>query len=309
MEDVTDTVFRRVVTRLGKPDIFFTEFTNVEGLCSPGKRKVAHRLLYTAEETPLVAQIWGSEPRNFYTVARELAEAGFDGIDINMGCPDRQVVRRGQCSGLIQNPALAAEIIDATKSGAGSLPVSVKTRCGLSSWKTDEWIGFLLGQGLAAITVHGRIAKEMSKFPADWEQIGRAARLRDELAPSTKIIGNGDVSSYQDGLQKIAAHKLDGVMVGRGIFGNPWIFDASTDPDDISLDERLDILAYHVSLFHETWVVRGQANGKMKNYNLLKKFFKIYLAGSPEALAIKEQLMQTTSSQECLDLLAKFRQK
>jgi tRNA-dihydrouridine synthase len=303
MEDVTDTVFRRVVVKLGQPDLFFTEFTNVEGLCSPGKKRVAHRLLHTPEETPLIAQIWGQKPEHFYQVAQELAQAGFAGIDINMGCPDRSVVRRGQCSGLINQPQQAAAIIAASKRGAGRLPVSVKTRCGLSTWVTEEWISFLLNQDLAAITLHGRIAKEMSHFPARWDQIGLAANLRNQIAPQTLILGNGDVHSYQDGLDKVQHYGLDGVMVGRGIFSNPWIFNPDIDPTAVPLDQRLAVLRYHVELFKTTWVDQAEQNGKRKNYNLLKKFYKIYLSGLPHTTDLKQQLMDTQTPEECLKLL------
>jgi tRNA-dihydrouridine synthase len=303
MEDVTDTVFRRVVVKLGAPDLFFTEFTNVEGLCSAGKKRVAHRLLYTPSETPLIAQIWGSSPDNFYAVAQELAHAGFAGVDINMGCPDRKVVRRGQCSGLINQPQLAAEIIAATKEGAGSLPVSVKTRCGIDDWRTREWISFLLQQDLAALTLHGRIAKEMSKFPADWEQIKLAANLRNQIAPQTIILGNGDVSSYQDGLNKVKEYGVNGVMIGRGIFGNPWIFNPTINQSAVPLAERLDLIRYHVKLFKADWVDHADANGKHKNYNLLKKFYKIYLHDIPQSDQLRARLMDTQSPEECLKVL------
>ncbi len=296
MEDVTDTVFRRVVAKSGPPDIFFTEFTNVEGLCSPGRSRIDHRLQFTPAETPLIAQIWGRTPEKFAIIAKELSQAGFAGIDLNMGCPERSVVRRGECSGLIKNPTLAAEIIAATKQGAGSLPVSVKTRCGLSSWITEEWLGFLLQQNITALTIHGRIAKEMSNFPARWEEIAKAVPLRDQLAPATKIIGNGDVSSYQEGLDKVAQYKLDGIMIGRGIFSNPWIFNPNINPDAVSFSERIDLMKFHIQLFDQTW-------GTTKNYNLLKKFFKIYLLGQPNSADLKNQLMTTTSAAESLAIL------
>lgn len=303
MEDVTDTAFRQVLVKAGPPDLFYTEFTNVEGLCSKGRTQVAHRLLHTDAEQPLIAQIWGSQPQHFYTVAQELAAAGFAGIDINMGCPDRSVVRRGQCSGLINNPTLAAEIIAATKQGAGPLPVSVKTRCGLSDWRTEEWLGFLLQQQPDALIVHGRIAKEMSHFPARWEEIAKAVPLRDQLSPHTILIGNGDVASYQDGLDKVQQTGIDGVMVGRGIFKNPWLFNPQINPDSVDLNTRVELLTYHLQLFKDWWVLNGKANGKLKNYNLLKKFFKVYLSGSDQALALKDQLMQTTNVDQALKIV------
>lgn len=302
MEDVTDTVFRRVIQKCGAPDIYFTEFTNVEGLRSVGRPKVDHRLRFTNHEQPLIAQIWGDKPENYYSVAQELVEMGFAGIDINMGCPVRKKVKRGACSGLINFPDHASEIIKATQEGAaGRIPVSVKTRCGVSQWVTEAWISHLLNHDLAAITVHGRIAKEMSHFPARWDQIGLAVQLRNQLAPQTKIIGNGDVVSYQDGLDKVRQYGLDGVMVGRGIFKNPWIFDPNINPDHKSLDERMDLLIYHVELFQQTW-------GKSKNFHLLKKFFKIYVHGLSNAAELRDQLVRVENYQEALDLAQKIKE-
>ena len=293
MEDVTDTVFRRVLVRCGAPDIFFTEFTNVEGLRSVGRDRVIHRLHFTEAETPLIAQLWGDKPENYYSVAKELREPGFAGIDINMGCPVRKKVRRGACSGLINFPNHASEIIKATQEGAGDLPVSVKTRCGVATWVTEEWISHLLSHNLAAITLHGRIAKELSHFPARWDQIALAVKLRDELAPDTLLIGNGDVDSYQDGLEKMKTYSVDGVMIGRGIFANPWIFDPTVDPESIGIEERMDLLSYHVRLFEETW-------GNSKNFHLLKKFFKIYVHGLPNARELRDTLVRVENVDEAL---------
>ena len=295
MEDVTDSVFRQVILRCGAPDIFFTEFTNVEGLRSVGRDKVAHRLQFTPSEQPLIAQLWGDKPENYYAIAQELSAQGFAGIDINMGCPVRKKVRRGACSGLINFPDHASEIIKATQEGSGGLPVSVKTRCGVSHWVTEEWIGHLLKHQLAAITVHGRIAKEMSHFPAHWDEIALAVQLRNHLSPATKIIGNGDVSSYQDGLDKIQQFGVDGVMIGRGIFKNPWIFDPKIDPEHKTIEERMDLLIYHVELFDQTW-------GTSKNFHLLKKFFKIYVHGLPNAGELRDQLVRVENIQQALEL-------
>lgn len=296
MEDVTDTVFRQVLLRCGRPDIFYTEFTNVEGLCSRGRDKVIHRLQFSGAEQPLIAQIWGKEPQNYYQVASELRQMGFAGIDINMGCPERGIVKRGCCAGFINHPTEAAEVIAAAKEGAGDLPVSVKTRCGTSSWKTEEWLGHILSQGVAALTVHGRIAKEMSHFPARWEEIAKAVQLRDAMGLSTKIIGNGDVSSYQDGLDKVAQYGVDGVMIGRGIFADPWIFHKSETLADKTLAERMDLAAFHVRLFDETW-------GQTKNFNLLKKFFKIYVHGLSNAAELRARLMEAENADEALRII------
>src|SRR5436190_3288770 len=190
MEDVTDTVFRRIVMQTGKPDLFFTEFTNVEGMFSKGDKKVNQRLQFTQKEKPIIAQIWGLKPENYFKAGKLLAEMGFDGIDINMGCPEKNIIKKGACSGLIHNPSLAKEIIHATKEAAGNLPVSVKTRIGFKEIQTEKWIGFLLEQNLAALTIHGRTAAEMSAVPAHWDEIGKAVERRSEKKLPTLIIGN-----------------------------------------------------------------------------------------------------------------------
>lgn len=295
MEDVTDTVFRRVLLRCGAPDIFFTEFTNVEGLRSVGRDKVIHRLQFATDEQPLIAQIWGDNPENYYSVAQELKDMGFIGIDINMGCPVRKKVRRGACSGLINFPNHASEIIKATQEGAGGLPVSVKTRCGVASWVTEEWATHLLKHNLAAITIHGRIAKEMSHFPARWDEIAKVVKLRDQISPNTKIIGNGDVNSYQDGLDKVKEYGVDGVMIGRGIFKNPWIFDPNINPEDKTIEERMDLLIYHVELFDQAW-------GSNKNFHLLKKFFKIYVHNLANASELRDKLVRVENVKEAVEL-------
>jgi tRNA-dihydrouridine synthase len=288
LDDVTDTVFRQVVARMGAPDLFFTEFVDVEGLGTRGRHAIARRLGHTAVERPLIAQIWGLTPEKFYAAARQIAagEHGpFVGIDLNMGCPERKIVRRGACAGLIDRPERAVEIIQATKAGAGDLPVSVKTRCGVSRWMTEEWAEILLRQELAALTIHGRIAKEMSFFPARWEEIARVVALRDRLGVATRVIGNGDVTSYQDGLAKARTYGVDGVMIGRGIFANLWFFDPAVDPASISLRERLELLVWHIHLWQATWQGR-------RDFGSLKKFYKCYLGGVPEAAELQHALLR-----------------
>ena len=187
MEDVTDTVFRRIVVRCGPPDVFFTEFTNADGLCSRGRDAVIHRLRFTEEERPIVAQIWGNNPEHYRTVCSQIRDMGFDGIDINMGCPVRKIVKTGACSALIDNPPLAREIIIATMEGAGETPVSIKTRMGFTKRRTEEWSSFLLDLKPAVLTMHGRIAKDMSDVPADWQEIGKVVRIRDATGSNTLI--------------------------------------------------------------------------------------------------------------------------
>lgn len=290
MEDVTDTVFRRIISSVGRPALYFTEFTNVDGFFSSGRTQVTQRLLFTAEEKPLIAQIWGMKPENYFKAAQELEQMGFDGIDINMGCPQKDVISKGACSALINNHALAKEIIQATKEGAGKLPVSVKTRLGLKTNQRDEWISFLLEQDLAALTIHGRTASEMSIPPAHWDEIGKVVEMRNERGLTLPIIGNGDVGSLAEAEEKVATYGVDGVMIGRGIFHNPWLF-AKKKLEDITLEERFDLLLQHVDLFEKTW-------GNTKPFQILKKYFKIYIADFPGASDLRARLMEAKNGDE-----------
>jgi len=300
MDDVTDTVFRQIIGDLAAPDLYFTEFTSVDGMVSEkGREPVSRRLQFTEKERPIIAQIWGNDPEKFFKAAQMCKEMGFDGIDINMGCPEKSVVKRGMCSGLINHPEVAAAIIKATKEGAGGLPVSVKTRIGFREIQTEEWLGFLLKQDLAALTVHGRTVREMSKVPAHWDEIGKAVKLRDQIAPQTLIIGNGDINSYQDGLNKVSEHGVDGVMVATGIFKNLWIFDKSGKIPNLTIEERLNQLLKHSRLFVKTW-------GQTKSFAILKKFFKIYISEFEGASEMRVEFMNTNSLEEVTALVVKF---
>jgi nifR3 family TIM-barrel protein len=285
MDDVTDVVFRQVLEKVGKPDIFFTEFTNTDGICSKGRERVLRKLLYEKTQRPIVAQIWGNNPLHYRESAKLIADMGFDGIDINMGCPVRKVVGRGQCSGLIKNPKLAAELIAAIRQAVPDLPLSVKTRIGFSKIETQDWIGFLLQQHLDALTIHGRIATRMSKDPANWEEIAKGVKLRDQINKDTIIIGNGDVKSREDALEKTKTYGVDGVMIGRGIFTDLWIFNKDYQTSQVPLQEKLKMLLYHINLFEKTW-------GKTKDFNLLKKFYKVYIADYPGANDFRQKLME-----------------
>lgn len=298
MDDVTDTVFRQIIGDLAAPDLYFTEFTSVDGMCSEkGREPVTRRLLFNETERPIIAQIWGNDPEKFFKAAKMCAEMDFDGIDINMGCPEKSVVKRGMCSGLISNPELAAKIIQATKEGSGGLPVSVKTRIGMREIQTEDWIGHLLKQDIAAITVHGRTVREMSKVPAHWDEIGKAVELRNKIAPQTIIIGNGDVESYKDGVEKAKKYNLDGIMIGRGVFKNLWIFDKSGETRNPSVEERLQMLLKHTKLFVETW-------GQTKSFAILKKFYKCYISEFDGASELRAKFMDTQNLEEVEQLIA-----
>ncbi len=313
MEDVSDTVFREIILSISDPDILqivFTEFTSTDGLCdSRGKIKVIERLKVNESEqellklhnTKLIAQIWGSEPNKFYQSAQLINSLGlFDGIDINMGCPVKKVVKNKSCSALINYPNLAKEIIQATQNGS-NLPVSVKTRIGFNTINTEEWMGHLLETDLSALTVHGRTQKMQSEGLAMWDEIAKTVDLRNKLNKPTIILGNGDVCSYTDAILKTQQFGVDGVMVGTGIFKNLWLFNQGEK--NISLDEKLDLLVNHIQLFDKTW------QNHEKNYNVLKRFYKIYINGFNGASDWREMLMNTNHCQDALTILSKLKSK
>lgn len=306
MEGVTDTVFRQVVDSFAPPDVYFTEFTNCEGMLSKGREKVGRRLIYSESERPLIAQIWGLDPAAFYEVSKQIVEMGFDGIDLNMGCPVSAVVARGSCSGLIGNPSLAKEMIEATKRGAGSLPVSVKTRIGLKTITTEEWIGFLLEQNLDALTIHLRTQKEMSNVPAHFEELEKIVALRDKISPNTVLIANGDIMSKAQGQELVEKYGIDGVMIGRGVFHNPFVFDGITNYGSLDKEERVKLLQRHVSMFEKVWTIDHPLTEKeiSKLFPPLKRFFKIYISGFEGASELREKLMTTHNVDEVREILA-----
>ena len=302
LDGVTDMVFRQMITEIGKPDVLFTEFTPCEGLQSAGRERVLPNLRFTPEQQPVIAQIWGTRPEQYLQTAKELVEMGFAGIDINMGCPHRTITNVGACSALIKNPSLAKEIIHATQEGAGELPVSVKTRIGFSHEIIDEWIGMLLEQKLSALTVHLRTTKEESKVPAHWEKMPQIKAMRDQIAPETTLIGNGDILSLDEMKAKHAEYGIDGFMVGRGIFANPWLFNPKIVMEEMSVKTRLELYHKHISLYKETW-------GTERNFASLKKFAKTYISNFTDASEIREELMQSRVIDELLATLEKYLQK
>jgi nifR3 family TIM-barrel protein len=283
MANVTDAAFRSIIARYGKPDVMWTEFVSVDGLLSDGKNKLLVDLKYQEAERPIVAQIFGAVPGHFEKIAKMLVEMGFDGIDINMGCPDKSVLRQEAGGGCIRNPKLALEIIEATKRGAGDLPVSVKTRLGYS--KPDfEWLATIFGAKLAAVTVHLRTVKEMSKVPAHWELMPEIREIRDQLSDFRPILlGNGDVMTLAEAEQKVVETGCDGVMIGRGIFGNPWCFDKSVPI--ISISRRLQAMLEHTKLFEQEFT-------GIKNFEVMKKHFKAYVNGFDGAKELRTRLME-----------------
>lgn len=295
MADVTDAAFRRLFAKYGKPDVFFTEFVSVDGLLSKGKERLLPDLWFTEAEHPIVAQVFGAVPEHFERVATMLTQLGFDGIDINMGCPDKSVEKQGGGASLINNPSLAVELIRATKRGAPSLPVSVKTRIGYKTNQLAEWLPVLLTEDIAALTVHLRTRKEMSDVPAHWELASDVVALRDKYAPETKVLGNGDVQTLDEARAKIAETGLDGVMIGRGAFGAPWCFSGVTPP----LGERLRIMVEHAELFEQLFKSNlTKREGGLKQFAVMKKHFKAYVNDFDGAKELRIRLMETDSAAE-----------
>jgi len=308
MEDVTDSVFRQMLLHTAPPDIFFTEFTNVDGVFSDGASNVIHRLVHTDQEKPLIAQIWGHKPENYYNGAKYAQKNGFAGIDINMGCPQKDVIKKGLCAALIENHDQARKVIEATIAGASEgdnpIPVSVKTRIGLKKNTLAVWLPFLLSFDLAALTLHGRTAAEMSKVPAHWDVIAEAVRIRDSLGSKTLIIGNGDVKNRTDGLEKIAQTGVDGVMIGRGMLENIYAFDEDPSKNDrLSVGQKIKLLLKHLELFEETW---SQPDAFQKREYTLKKYYKIYIKSFDGASELREVLMNATSLKETQEILKKY---
>jgi len=321
MADVTDSAFRAIITKYGKPDVLWTEFVSADGLClAPklGREKLLKSFEFTKEEKPIVAQIFGSKPENIEKASRLIADLGFDGVDINMGCPDKTIEK--QCAGasLIKNPKLAKEIIQAAKRGATSgknkIPVSVKTRIGFNKIELESWIPAILEEDIDALTVHARTRKEMSLVPANWDYVKRAVEIRDELGKSTLIIGNGDVKNIEEGILRIKETGCDGIMIGRGIFGTPWLFSElrgkKIEPD---IEKKLKILIEHTKIFEK------KLTG-FKNFSVMKKHFKAYVTCPPcsepagegrrdefrKMKELREKLMQTENSKEVEKIIKEF---
>lgn len=300
MDDVTDTVFRQVVADCAPPDLYFTEFVNVDGLQSPGRANLLKKLQFTDKETPLIAQIWGKKPENYAKTTKELIEMGFFGVDINMGCPVKKVVKDGCCSALINDRELAGEIIKATQEAAGDFPVSVKTRLGFREVDLS-WIEFLLKYKLNMLTIHCRTVKQMSKVPAQWQYMEQIKELRDRISPTTLLVINGDIMSRSQARELIEKYGLDGAMIGRGIFHNPYLFadlENNKSPwQAMSQQDKKDLYTKHVKLFAKTW------NDSERRVQTLNKFCKIYINDFPGASELRAELMSAKSTDELLTIL------
>lgn len=297
--DVTDVAFRRIVLQCGRPDVFFTEFVSADGLASAGRDRLMHHLRYDAAEKPIAAQIFGANPEKYYEAAKLLARLGFDGVDINMGCPDKSMMKNGSCAALFKTPHLAQEIVQATKDGAGTLPISIKIRIGDTKVDWQDWIAALLETRPAALSIHLRSRKEMSKVPAHWEVMPEIIKfIQEKTAPDSRpfVIGNGDVITRKEGKEKAAATGCDGIMIGRGVFSNPWVF-IEDEPGDHALSEKFALLIQHAKLFEKEF-------SGIKPFEILKRFFKIYITGFDGAAELREKLYRAATAAELEAILS-----
>lgn len=299
MADVTDASFRCIITKYGKPDVIWTEFVSADGLASKGREVLKNNLIFNKKEKPIVAQLFSANPVKMRQAAKYVALLGFDGIDINMGCPDKSIEKQGAGAAMMKYPEKAREIVQAVKDGIKDakkkIPVSVKTRIGYNKNQIEEWIPFLLSCDIDALTIHARIRKELSLVPANWDYVERVVEIRNEMKVKTKIIGNGDVIDLKDGKRLAKETGCDGIMIGRAIFGNPWLF------SDIvpSVKDKLKVMVEHTKLFEKIL-------GGHKNFAVIRKHYKAYVNGFNGAKELRVKLMKTKSSKEVEAIVNKF---
>lgn len=303
MEDVTDAAFRRMIARHGKPDVMFTEFTSADGLVlAPPKAQhiLRKKLLYDESERPIVAQLFSAIPERMEKAAALVQELGFDGLDINMGCPVDEVVKSGCGAALIKNPGLAKELISAARRGAPRLPLSVKTRTGYKKDEIETWIPALLEENLAAIAIHARTRDDMSAVPARWENVARAVKIRSNSGSKTLIVGNGDVKNLDDAREKVAQTGCDGVMLGRALYGDPRLFARARNAEEgrgaVTPGEKIQALIEHLKLFEELMA-------ETTNYAVMKKHCKAYISGWGGAKELRVKLMEAGNTREARAIL------
>jgi nifR3 family TIM-barrel protein len=301
MADVTDIAQRQMLVKYGKPDVLYTEFVSCDGLVNKeGKKVLIKNLRFFENEHPIVAQFFSAKSENFFECAKLAKEMGFDGFEINMGCPDKSVVDQGAGAALIKNPKLARKIIQAAKEGAGDMPVSVKTRIGYNENEIETWLPELLAEKPALVTIHGRTKKEMLTGQARWDVIARAVEIAK--GSGVLIMGNGDVKNLKDGVLKAKKSKVNGIMVGRGIFGNPWFFNRKIKIEKVPIKERLRAMIEHAKIFEKE--LKG-----IKNYDVIKKHYATYARGFDEAKELRIELMKTKSAKQAEKVVENFIKK
>jgi nifR3 family TIM-barrel protein len=334
MSDVTDIAFRYILAKYSKDRenkdkiVFWTEFVSADGLCNKfARKKLAYILNFSERERPIVAQVFGANPENMKKACQYIASLGFDGIDINMGCPDKSVISQGAGSALIKTPELARKIIgsahEGIKSAGKNIPVSVKTRIGFNKEEIDSWIPELLKEDISALTIHLRTKKELSLVPANWENIKKVKKLIKKSGKDILLIGNGDVKDLEDAKEKALKYECDGIMIGRGVFGNPWFFSSNppknflkTAPSETKgqgthtffknslieeIEEKLKVLIEHTQIFDKKLL-----RPKHKNFDVMKKHFKAYVHGFSGAKELRIKLMETKNAKEVEKIINDF---
>ncbi|KAF4321021.1 hypothetical protein BBO99_00005231 [Phytophthora kernoviae] len=300
MANVTDAAFRRLITEIAKPSVMWTEFVSCEALThdADSRRRMMTTLMYAEQERPVVAQLFGSKPEQFYESAQIVRDLGFDGIDINMGCPETNVNNQGSGAALMLDPELAVQIVTACKRGAGDLPVTIKTRIGFHRIDYKDWVLRLLATEPEVLTVHGRTRNEMSKVPAHWDVIGEVVTLAKSAGSPALILGNGDVSSLVEAQQKVDEYGVDGVMFGRALFGNPWLFQGYQDNSHVCVKEKLEIIRRHTQLFQTMLADPG-----LVGFPRMKKFYGSYLKGVPNARHLRDRMARTQNAEDVYTIL------
>lgn len=307
MADVTDVAFREMIAKHSKPhgpDVMWTEFVSADGLCSPGREVLKRDLGFTDAERPVIAQLFSSTPANVKKAAALCRELGFDGIDLNMGCPDKSIEKQGSGAAHIKDWKRAQEVIRAAQEGAQDIPVSVKTRLGYNKIEFMEWLPRILECNVPALTVHLRTRKELSLVDAHWELMSEVVKLvRDMTGPlesgGTIILGNGDIGSVTEGKKKAKETGCDGVMVGRGVFGTPWFFDEEEFNRGKSIEEKLRICIEHTKLYEEKL-------GDIKSFAIMKKHFKAYVHGFDDAKELRMELMDCETAKDVEETINAF---
>ncbi len=327
MDGVSDAPFRFITAKYGKPSLLITEFTNVEAINHAGIKALS-AFIYNEIERPIVAQIYGINPKAFYKTAIIVCELGFDGIDINMGCPSKAVSGNGAGAGLIKTPDLAREIIKTCKQAVEDwsngktleeldldplifqyiqelkkekniiterkiLPISVKTRIGYDQIVTLDWIKNLLEEEPANITLHGRTLKQMYTGLANWNEIAKAAELIHQSGLKTTILGNGDVKSLEIAYENIKNYGVDGVLIGRGSYGEPWIFRG----EHKSLKQKLEVALEHAKAYEKIFGI-GE-----KSFAPMKKHLGWYCTDFPNAKELRMQLIRCNSADEVENII------
>lgn len=312
MADVTDAAFRQIIAKYGKPDIFWTEFTSADGLCDKkGRRALSVNLKFTPKERPIIAQLFSANPDKMRQAAKFVADLGFDGIDINMGCPDRKIEKSGAGAALMKKPKLAREIIRAAIEGVeGKIPVSVKTRLGYNKDELETWLPQILSENVVAVTIHARTRKEMSRVPARWRRIKDAVEIRDKMKSKALIKGNGDVQDLKEARIRVKDTGVDGVMFGRAIFGNPFLFSKSLPRfgkqkrpelvEGLMVKSKLEVMIEHAKLFEKIF-------GRGKNFAIMRKHFKAYVSDFSGAKELRVKLMATMCAKEVESLVSGFK--